>query len=122
MVVPVYSHTPAELLVFSSPPRTAGCLRAQDRPDGFAGPLLALLAADPHLWLPVSRLCSLLHAGVQSHVLSALHTRQHFPGEKFQVRRRASSSGFKLDANKPDIFTLTIKTQKAAACLLNTFW
>lgn len=76
-------NTCAELLVFSSPPRTASCLRAQDHADGFAGPVLAVLAADPHLWLPVTPLCSVLHAGVQSHVRSALHTCQHFPGEKY---------------------------------------
>lgn len=81
--VRVYSHTCAELLVFSSPQRTARCLRAQDRPDGFAGPVLAVLAAGPHLRLPVTHHCSCLHAGVQSHVLSALYTCQHFPGEKY---------------------------------------
>lgn len=64
---------------------------AQDHPDGVAGPVLAVLAADPRLWLPVTFHCSALHAGVQSHVLSALHTRQHFPGEEYP----------QLNANNP---------------------
>lgn len=79
----VYSHPSAELLVFSLPPWTAGCRRSQDRPDGLAGPVLPVLAADPCLRFPVTPHCSALHAGVQSHVLGALHTRQHFPGEDF---------------------------------------
>lgn len=81
--VRVYSHPCAELLFFSLPQRTAGCLRAQDHRDGLAGSVLAVLAADPHLWLPVAHQRFLLHAGVQSHVLSALHTCQHIPGEKY---------------------------------------
>lgn len=56
-------------------------LEDQDGPDGGAGPVFTVLAARPRVRDQVRARRLALHAGVQSHVLGAVHPRQHFPGD-----------------------------------------
>ncbi|XP_037320375.2 uncharacterized protein fads6 isoform X1 [Pungitius pungitius] len=65
-----------------SPQRTPCGPGGPHRADGGAGPVLAVLAADPLVRLPVAAQRPALHAGVQSHVLRALHPRQHLPAHR----------------------------------------
>lgn len=68
----------------SSPQRTLGGSRRPDRPHGGAGPVFAVLATDPRVRVPLAAQWPALHAGVQSHVLRAVHPCQHLPGEERQ--------------------------------------
>ena len=68
----------------SSSQEPLGVSHVPDRRHGGAGPVLAVLAADPRVRVPLAARRSALHAGVQSHVLRAVHPRQHLPGEEQQ--------------------------------------
>ena len=82
----VYSHACDSFLILwscSSPQRALCGPHREDHADGNTGPVFTVLAADPRVRLPVASHRPALHAGVQSHVLGAVHPRQHFPGEKY---------------------------------------
>lgn len=72
----------------SSHERTLAGASGAHRPDGDPRPVLAVLAADPCIGLPVAPYCSAVHAGVPGHVLRALHSCQHLPGKNIWVGKR----------------------------------